>query len=273
MGILDMQRALALKHGHSGLWSVNETRQYLLDNCVEQVAPIEGSPCWIWQPGLTIHGYGRLTYQGQRQFVQRVSYKVFVGSFPEELFIIHSCDNPARINPDHLRPGTCQDNNDDMYERGRNPIIPVGGNSPRVTEQTVLQIREKAAEGKHSLRYIAKLFGLSSGAVWKIVNGVSWPEVGGPRTFIGRPEKSSQYIGVTFIEHLGKLAARAQVKGKNLHFGCFENELDAARAYNAAVIERNLNKPLNEIPNPDQRKETPCVDQEQAAAAVTAVVS
>lgn len=246
MGVLDMKRALALKSGHDGLWTPSETRQYILDNCVEQVGPIEGSPCWIWQRGLNSNGYGRLTYRGQRQFVHRVSYKVFVGPFPEELFIIHSCDNPACTNPDHLRPGTYQDNNDDMWARGRQ-VMTCWSSNRKLTVDQVLEIRQMAHEGKHSLRYIAKLFGISSNTVQKIVNGVSWTEVGGPLTFIGRPKKSSRYIGVSFIEHLGKWAARTQVKGKTLHFGCFETELDAASVYNAAVIERGLNKPLNEL--------------------------
>jgi hypothetical protein len=54
-----------------------------------------------------------------------------------------------------------------------------------------------AAEGRRSLRFIARHFGISYGSVWKIVNGVSFQELGGPLTVIGRPDKSSRYIGVS----------------------------------------------------------------------------
>jgi hypothetical protein len=77
-----------------------------------------------------------------------------------------------------------------------------------------------------------------------------WRELARSRrpAHIGRPEKSSRYIGVTFREDKGgKWAARLTLKGKNLHLGLYENEVDAARAYNAVVIERGLNKPLNQI--------------------------
>ena len=49
----------------------------------------------------------------------RYSYTLFKGDIPEGLVIRHTCDNPACINPDHLKPGTQKDNVHDMFERNR----------------------------------------------------------------------------------------------------------------------------------------------------------
>lgn len=69
--------------------------------------------CWEWTKGTSKEGYGRMSFMGGSTYAHRVSYTVMKGTIPEGLFILHSCNNPKCVNPDHLRPGTQQENVDD----------------------------------------------------------------------------------------------------------------------------------------------------------------
>ena len=65
-------------------------------------------------------GYGVITHDGRRLPAHRVSYEVNVGPIPEGQMVLHSCDNPPCINPEHLWTGTAKDNQQDAIKRNRN---------------------------------------------------------------------------------------------------------------------------------------------------------
>lgn len=65
-------------------------------------------------------GYGTIYYKGRFEKPHRVSYAEHHGLDISELqghFILHSCDNRACINPEHLRIGTHLDNVQDVRDR------------------------------------------------------------------------------------------------------------------------------------------------------------
>lgn len=75
--------------------------------------------CWEWQGTKDKDGYGQLSYDGRLQRAHRVSYTIAVGPIPNGMQILHSCDNPPCVNPQHLRPGTPKENTQDAVIRGR----------------------------------------------------------------------------------------------------------------------------------------------------------
>lgn len=74
--------------------------------------------CWLWQ-GTKAKGYGRLNIDGKRVYAHRFSYSVSKGILEPSQVIMHTCDNPSCVNPDHLVQGTQKDNVLDMINKGR----------------------------------------------------------------------------------------------------------------------------------------------------------
>ncbi len=77
--------------------------------------------CWNWMGPVNKQGYGRITYEGRMQMVHRLSYIAFTGKPLAEwpTLILHSCDNPSCINPEHLSVGTHKDNYHDAASKNR----------------------------------------------------------------------------------------------------------------------------------------------------------
>lgn len=76
--------------------------------------------CWVWQAKRDRKGYGVLKY-GSRIPVgaHRFGYQLLVGPIPDGLWVLHHCDNPPCVRPDHLFLGTQGDNMQDMAAKGR----------------------------------------------------------------------------------------------------------------------------------------------------------
>jgi HNH endonuclease len=76
--------------------------------------------CIEWMGSLDGGGYGQFRRQGRLLKAHRHAWEQANGrKITDGLFVLHTCDNRACINPDHLFLGTNQDNMDDMVRKGR----------------------------------------------------------------------------------------------------------------------------------------------------------
>lgn len=71
---------------------------------------VKTQKCWVWIGDKDKDGYGRLWVRGRSEKAHRFSYKVHVGEVPGNVMVLHSCDNPSCVRPDHLFLGNNRDN-------------------------------------------------------------------------------------------------------------------------------------------------------------------
>ena len=79
----------------------------------------KSSGCWVWLLSTIPQGYGHFKVAGKTRRAHRVVWEEFKGPIPERLKVLHTCDNPSCVNPEHLFLGTQADNMQDMKQKGR----------------------------------------------------------------------------------------------------------------------------------------------------------
>lgn len=143
--------------------------------------------CWLWTAAKANKGYGAFGPEpGKVVKAHRYSWEMANGPITDGMCVLHKCDVPACVNPDHLFLGTKADNNRDMHEKGRN--VPGGTYSTanvkrgsshhgaKLNEESVRAIR-KAHEGGMTMTNIAKMHGVAASAVHKIIHRRHWKHV------------------------------------------------------------------------------------------------
>jgi hypothetical protein len=136
--------------------------------------PEPNSGCWLWLGALNACGYGTIGVKYRSQLAHRISYSVFKGLVPKRKNVLHHCDMPCCVNPEHLFVGTQRDNVHDMEHKKR-AYHPRGENHglAKITEREVKLIRMD----KRSERTIAKAMGLTRAIVRGVKIGRTWGHV------------------------------------------------------------------------------------------------
>lgn len=103
--------------GVPGEKNVASARGSIAGRFLAKVVP-SGS-CWLWTASANFRGYGWFRVDGKTVKSHRMSWAIHHGPIPRGLYVLHSCDTPACVNPAHLRLGTHQDNMRDKVQRPR----------------------------------------------------------------------------------------------------------------------------------------------------------
>ena len=133
------------------------------------------SGCWFWTAAKSDWGYGCF-WDGKRLVgAHRWSYEQVHGKLPRCIEARHTCHNRDCVNPAHIKPGTRQDNANDMVEAERQSK---GESRPtsRLKEADVLKIRSEIKSGK-AVKQIAREYDIAHSAIRKIKTGQAWKHV------------------------------------------------------------------------------------------------
>lgn len=129
--------------------------------------------CWEWQ-GYTYRNYGTTSVKGKAWRAHRFAWAITNGREPS-LNILHSCDNPPCVNPNHLREGTTQENMAERQSKGRG-IRGERVNFAKLTADKAKQIRQLVAEGMPK-KQAARLFGVAPSSIRSLIKRKTWRHV------------------------------------------------------------------------------------------------
>lgn len=122
--------------------------------------------CWIWTGATTSHGYGYVCWDYKNQYTHRVSYEWAFGVILEGMHVLHSCDNPACVNPAHLTLGTAKDNVHDMWRKGRSYSTK---GRRKLTDDQIAQVHARYNAGELNKTELAAEYGVSRGTIRHIL--------------------------------------------------------------------------------------------------------
>lgn len=146
--------------------------------------------CLIYTGAKNKAGYGYIKFRQRTYLVHRyigltrvgIEYTFGNKKYPSDQVVIHICNNPSCVNPNHLKVTTQAENIQQAFreERKSASIISMPGEkNPNVvlTEDMVRKIRNAYAAGGVTHRQLAFLVGVNRTAITKIINKQIWAHI------------------------------------------------------------------------------------------------
>lgn len=143
--------------------------------------------CWLWTGSIRGGGYGKFSVDKKMVGVHRFSWILHYGSIPavpdtdyRGTCVLHKCDVPSCVRPDHLFLGSNLDNVRDRDLKGRAG----GGSLPgekqaqsKLNTAQVLEIRTCYKTGLYTQKDLSRTFGVSQPVISLIINRKDWTHV------------------------------------------------------------------------------------------------
>ena len=100
--------------------------------------------CWFWTHSTNRLGYGFFFLRCNTYLAHRVAFFLHNALDPAEHDVLHTCDTPTCVNPDHLFLGTHLDNMTDMIVKGRDKHeFGEARSSSKLTDDIIRDLRSR----------------------------------------------------------------------------------------------------------------------------------
>ena len=130
--------------------------------------------CWLWTGAKFKDNYGAFWVDGKSVRAHRVSYELAKGKITDGLCVLHKCDNPLCVNPNHLFMGSDADNVRDCATKNRrNYSYGENNGSAKLSGEDILRIRELLLIGI-STKEIGNMYGVSQQSISLINTNKTW---------------------------------------------------------------------------------------------------
>ena len=158
-------------------------RRSIQERFDEKYTPEPNSGCWLWTASSNGLGYGKIYLDGKMELAHRISWILQNGEIPKGkghhgTCVLHKCDTPACVNPEHLFLGSIKDNAQDKASKDRS-YKPSGElhHNAFLDEIRVRIIKRLIAFKTLKLYQIAEIFGVDSRTISHIKCGRRWAHI------------------------------------------------------------------------------------------------
>lgn len=137
-----------------------------------------GDGCWKWTGYVNEDGYGNIAIGRSSAKVHRFSWSLANGPIPAGMYVLHRCDNPPCVRPDHLFLGTQAENMADMRAKGRgHKCRSENGANAKLDRNHAHAILFLRRNTDFTLKQIAAQFGVGISTVHMIETGSRWKDL------------------------------------------------------------------------------------------------
>lgn len=197
---------------------------------------------WLWNGGISGNGYGVFWYEGKTVSAHRFAYKMVNGEISDYMFVCHKYEELGKhnVNPDHLFLGSGHDNMSDASKKLRLPY----GSKNSQSKLTKIEV-DAIRVSNETYKYLSNLYNISIAKISNIKRGVSWVnDTNIKKVAIHSLRNKTGFRGVRINNNkkiksiIFRSAITVTQNGikKVVDLGCYQDPIEAAKAFDAAAI-------------------------------------
>ena len=157
---------------------MKDVTPHITEKNLANYIPIPECGCWFWLGHRSDEGYGMCRCVAGYAYAHRVFFAAYKGPLVAGMHVLHKCDTPACVNPDHLFLGTHIQNMADQKRKNRHAFGEQNAHAS-LTDEMVMRMREEGLSGQDNFKRVGKKLGLSHHTIRDAVVGRSWTHLPG----------------------------------------------------------------------------------------------
>jgi hypothetical protein len=134
----------------------------------------EQTGCHIYVGCKDKNKYGVIKIYGKIIRAHRIAWFLYYGDIINNMLVLHKCDNPSCVNPEHLFLGTQNDNIQDMVIKNRHVKGEINSKLKEYQVKEILDIVNINGRYYGITTKLAKLYNVSTSTIKAIIERRKW---------------------------------------------------------------------------------------------------